>query len=130
MAHFLALVLVDSAEPAPAEAGERLMRPHFDPDAPEAKCDGFVIGGSFDGDLWGKQQHHNLTPVEFQARYGVVRAEDNVRPVAELRPAPEPLRRRHTRRPLARSDGQGGRPVGSGVRRTAGRASPPPGGGD
>ncbi len=96
MAHFLTVVLVDPAEARPAQAAESLMRPYFAPDladAPDAKCDGFVVGGRYDGDIWGKEQHYNLTPAEYQARYGldVVRPEDNVRPVAELRPGLVPF---------------------------------------
>ena len=91
MAHFLTIVLVEQTEAVPTEAAKRRMRPYFVPDiadAPDAKCDGFVVGGRYDGDIWGKEQHYNLTPADYQARYGlnVVRPEDNIRPVAELRP--------------------------------------------
>jgi hypothetical protein len=91
MSHFLTVVLVDPDEAAPADTAKALMRPYFAPDLggapPEAKCDGFRIGGQYDGDIWGKEQHYNLTPDEYRARYGldVVRPEDNIRPVAELR---------------------------------------------
>lgn len=89
MAHFLTIVIVSVSETAPAKAAEALMRPYFAPDmeTPDAKCDGFVVGGQFDGDIWGKAQHYNLTPAEYRARYGldVVRPEDNVRPVVEIR---------------------------------------------
>jgi hypothetical protein len=95
MAHFLTVVLVEPTEAAPADAGERLMRLYFAPDmdGPDAKCDGFVVGGRYDGDIWGKEQHYNLTPAEYQARYGldVVRPEDNVRPVSGLRPGLVPF---------------------------------------
>jgi hypothetical protein len=52
------------------------------------KCDGFTVGGRYDGVIWGKEQHHNLRPAEYQRRYGldVVRPEDNLRPVPELVP--------------------------------------------
>jgi hypothetical protein len=97
MSHFLTVVLVDPKEAAPADAAKALMRPYFAPDLgdapPEAKCDGFRIGGQSDGDIWGKEQHYNLTPDEYQARYGldVVRTEDNIRPVSELRPGLVPF---------------------------------------
>lgn len=92
MAHFLTVVFVEPTEAVPADAGERLMQRYFSDDGlagnSAAKCDGFRVGGSYDGDIWGKEQNHNLTPAEYQARYGsdVVRPEDNVRPVSELRP--------------------------------------------
>jgi len=92
MAHFLALVLVDAADPDPAARALLVMRRYWDEsgegDNPDAKCDGFVVGGRFDGIIWGKEQHYNLKPHEFQQRYGldVVRPEDNVRPVPALVP--------------------------------------------
>lgn len=90
MAHFLTLVLLDPDEPAYADAAEAKMRRYFAPDlgGPEAKCDGFTIGGRIDGELWDKEQNYNLSPAEFQARYGFdkIKAEDNIRPVADLRP--------------------------------------------
>ena len=91
MAHFMTVVFVDPDSPAPAEAAESLMYPYFArdlADEPDAKCDSYVVGGSYDGDIWGKEQHYSLTPAQHRARYGfdVVRPEDNVRPVSELRP--------------------------------------------
>ena len=63
------------------------MAPYFDREEPSAKCSGFVVGGRFDGDIWGKEQHYNLTPAQFQERYGLdrVRDADNIRPVTALR---------------------------------------------
>lgn len=113
MAHFLTLVLVDPADPQPAAHAERLMMRYWsdvlvDEDEDEddeaggagdagdgrgtgrvsPKCDGFTVGGRYDGLIWGKEQHYNLTPAEFRRRYGldVVRPEDNVRPVPQLVP--------------------------------------------
>lgn len=90
MAHFLALVLVDRSGPHPVRRARALMLSHFAPDLgdePSARCDGFVVGGRYDGDLWGKEQQFHLTPAQHEARYGldVVEEKDNVRPVAELR---------------------------------------------
>ena len=90
MSHFLTLVLVDAEEPNPEVRARHLMRPYFDWDMEtlQAQCDGFTIGGRYDGAIWGKEQHYNLAPAEYQRRYGldVVRPEDNVRPVSEIVP--------------------------------------------
>lgn len=90
MAHFLTLVLVDGSGMNPVRRAHERMMPYFDRDmeTPESMCDGFVVGGRYDGVIWGKEQHYNLTPEQHQARYGldVVKPEDNVRPVAELQP--------------------------------------------
>jgi len=91
MSHFLTVVIVESRGAASVETAEALMRPYFArdlADAPDAKCDGFAVGGLFDGEIRGKEQHYNLAPPEYQARYGldVVRPEDNLRPVADLHP--------------------------------------------
>jgi hypothetical protein len=94
MAHFLALVLVEAGDPDPIARAERMMAAYWVADLadrarkPEARCDGFVVGGRYDGIIWGKEQHHDLSPDEFRRRYGldVVRPEDNVRPVAQLVP--------------------------------------------
>ncbi|WP_214417006.1 hypothetical protein [Sphaerisporangium fuscum] len=97
MAHFLALVLVDETESDPIARAERMMMAFWAPDfvddetgleLPNVKCDGFTVGGRFDGVIWGKEQHHDLAPQEYQRRYGldVVRPEDNLRPVRELVP--------------------------------------------
>lgn len=88
VSHFLAIVLVEPMEPEIVEKAHRLMWPYFDAnmETEDAKCDGFLIGGRFDGEIWGKEQHYNLTPAEFQIRYGmdVVKDEDNIRNVSEL----------------------------------------------
>lgn len=96
MSHFLALVLVDESDPDPAARAESTMMKYraderFDDNGQRVadwKCDSFVIGGRYDGEIWGKEQHYNLRPDEFQRRYGldVVEPEDNIRPVAELVP--------------------------------------------
>ncbi|MFI0354352.1 hypothetical protein [Actinomadura sp. 9N407] len=97
VAHFLALVLVDRHDPDPVVRAEQMMEPFWAPDLfddetgerhPNWQCDGFVVGGRYDGIIWGKEQHYNLAPDQYQARYGmdVVRPDDNVRPVAELVP--------------------------------------------
>lgn len=89
MAHFQTLVLVNPAEPDPARKADKMMEQYFEPDmeSPTAKCDGYVIGGSYDGDIWGKEQNYNLSPAEFQARYGldVIKHEDNIRPISMIR---------------------------------------------
>ncbi|MGI9404814.1 MAG: hypothetical protein ACR2O4_00460 [Hyphomicrobiaceae bacterium] len=87
MAHFLTVVIVGANVPAPVELAENFMRAYFSPDlalSPDAKCDGYTIGGRYDGMLFGKEQNYNLTPSEFESRYGfdAVRQEDNAWPVA------------------------------------------------
>lgn len=90
MSHFLTLVLVGCAEPDPARKSHELMMPYFEADednpSAQAKCDGFVIGGRYDGIIWGKEQHYNLSPTEFQKRYGfdVVKTENNICPISGL----------------------------------------------
>jgi hypothetical protein len=110
MSHFLTLVLVKRAELDPARKSHELMMPYFEFDvdndvnkdsedddddvdeddgdnlSTKTKCDGFVIGGRYDGVIWGKEQHYNLSPTEFQKRYGfdVIRTEDNIRLISEL----------------------------------------------
>ncbi|MEH1948614.1 MAG: hypothetical protein V7K77_16925 [Nostoc sp.] len=92
MSHFLTLVIVDRTEPNPSKKAKELMLPYFetDEDNPslQAKCDGFAIGGQYDGIIWGKEQHYNLNPEEFQHRYGldIVQSEDNIRPISALMP--------------------------------------------
>lgn len=92
MSHFLTFVLVGRGE---ADVGARvreLMRPYFAPDgvyAPgdaRAKCDGYVIGGRYDGQLFGAEPEYDLTPAEFQKRYGldVLKDEANIRPASEV----------------------------------------------
>jgi hypothetical protein len=97
MSHFMTLVLVDEAEPDPVARAEGLMAAYwgsefFDEETgcrlAHVKCDGFVVGGQYDGVIWGKEQHYNLKPGDYQRRYGldVVRPEDNARPVSRLVP--------------------------------------------
>ncbi len=95
MSHTLALVLVPAGEPDPAARATALMERYWISDLadkydhnPEAKCDGFTIGGRYDGIIWGKEQNYNLTPAEFQERYGfdVVTDDDNIRLVGQLVP--------------------------------------------
>jgi hypothetical protein len=71
---------------------DELMEPYFAPDGvytsgnPRAKCDGYVIGGRYDGQLFGAEPRYNLTPAEFQERYGldVLKEEDNIRASSEV----------------------------------------------
>ncbi|MBW4687174.1 MAG: hypothetical protein KME40_19215 [Komarekiella atlantica HA4396-MV6] len=92
MSHFLTLVIIDHTEPNLSKKAEELMMPYFEADednpSSQAKCDGFVIGGRYDGIISGKEQHYNLNPEEFQRRYGldVVQSEDNIRPISTLVP--------------------------------------------
>ena len=92
MSHFLTFVLIGRGEADVAGRVRELMRPHFAPDgtcspgAPLAKCDGYVIGGRYDGQLFDAEPEYNLTPKEFQERYGpdVLKDEDNVRAASEV----------------------------------------------
>ena len=95
MAHFLTLVLLPSDTADLAAEAKKRMAPYFHREVyvaretgenPNAKCDGFVIGGRFDGVIRGDAQHFSLTPTEFQARYGddVVKHANNVAVVADI----------------------------------------------
>lgn len=92
MSHFLTFVLVGSGEADVAGQVRKLMGPYFAPDgvytsgAARAKCDGYVIGGRYDRQLFGADPEYNLTPAEFQERYGldVLRDENNIRPASEV----------------------------------------------
>lgn len=92
MSHFLTFVLVAPAESDPARRARELLAPYFSPDGPHsfenpsAKFDGFVIGGRFDGQLYGAEPMYNLTPAEFQRRYGldVLKDEANIRAASEV----------------------------------------------
>lgn len=87
MSHFLTLVLVRPGEADAAQRARELLAPYFAPDgvhAPantSARFDGYVVGGRFDGQLYGAEPMYNLTPSEFQSRYGfdVLRDEHNMR---------------------------------------------------
>jgi hypothetical protein len=92
MSHFLTFVLVGRGETDAAEKARELMGPYFAPEgiysseSPRAKCDGYVIGGRYDGQLFGAEPEYNLTPAEFQGRYGldVLEDADNIRPASEV----------------------------------------------
>lgn len=92
MSHFLTFVLVGRGEADVARRVRELMGPYFAPDGiyssgkPGAKCDGYVIGGRYDGQLFGAEAEYDLTPAEFQRRYGldVLKDEANVRPASEV----------------------------------------------
>ena len=86
MSHFLTFVLVAADETDIEERVNDLVDPYFDRESAERseeqiKCDGFVIGGRYDREIFGVAPMHNLTPPEFQKRYGldVIKIEDNVR---------------------------------------------------
>ena len=98
MSHLLALIIVERTPPHPYARArvqvKELLSPYFQPGGPDPslpnyhlyKCDGWVIGGRFDGLIFGKEQHYNLTPFEYQKRYGldVIKPEDNIRPVSDV----------------------------------------------
>jgi hypothetical protein len=92
MSHFLTFVLVERGEADVAGKVRELMRPYFATDDGHssgdrlAKCDGYVIGGRFDGQLFGAAAEYNLTPAEFQRRYGfdVLKDEQNIRAAPEV----------------------------------------------
>lgn len=92
MSHFLTFVLVGRGEADVVGRVHELMRPYFAPDGvyssgdPRAKCDGYVIGGRYDGQLFGAEPTYNLTPAEFQGRYGpdVLKDEENIRAASEV----------------------------------------------
>ncbi len=92
MSHFLTFVIVDAEAADAARKAHEMLTPFFAPDGPgdptnpSAQFDGCVIGGRFDGQLFGSEPMYNLTPAEFQQRYGldVLRDEDNIRPASEV----------------------------------------------
>jgi hypothetical protein len=92
VSHFLTFVLVRPGEADAARRARELLAPFFAPDGvhdpsnPSAKFDGCVVGGSFDGQLYGAERMYNLTPSEFQSRYGfdVLRDGENVREASEV----------------------------------------------
>jgi hypothetical protein len=92
VSHFLTFVIVDAAADDAARRARELLAPYFapggtgDPSIPSAKFDGYVVGGRFDGQLYGAEPMYNLTPAEFQKRYGldVLRDDDNVRAASEV----------------------------------------------
>ena len=92
MSHFLTFVLVPPGEREAARRARELLAPYFAPDGvyapgdPASKFDGCVVGGRFDGQLYGAEPVYDLTPAEFQRRYGfdVLRDGDNVRAASEV----------------------------------------------
>lgn len=90
MSHFLTFVLVEREEGDPERRADELLWPYFDDDRAdrnsEPKCDGFTIGGRYDGQIYGAPPMYNLTPTEFQKRYGldVVKPADNIRAAADV----------------------------------------------
>lgn len=87
MSHFLTFVIVEAGAADPARRAREMLAPYFAADGPHsgdnpsAKFDGYVIGGRFDGQLFGAEPMYDLTPAEFQRRYGldVLREEENIR---------------------------------------------------
>jgi hypothetical protein len=92
MSHFLTFVIVSPGEANIEQRINLLVDPYFDNEEREQtaddqiKCDGFVIGGRYDQEIFGVEPTHNLTPPEFEKRYGldVIRIEDNVRPARDV----------------------------------------------
>lgn len=91
MSHFLTFVLVAPDEADIEHRVNDLVDPYFDRESAERpeeqiKCDGFVIGGRYDREIFGVAPMYNLTPPEFQKRYGldVIKIEDNVRPAPDV----------------------------------------------
>ena len=92
MSHFLLFVFVSPDETNIEHRVNELVDPYFDhedrevTDEDQIKCDGFVIGGRYDQDIFGVEPMFNLTPPEFEKRYGldVIRIEDNVRPAPKV----------------------------------------------
>lgn len=92
MSHFLTFVLIGRGEADVAGRVRELMGPYFATDGGHspgdrpAKCDGYVVGGRFDGQLFGAAAEYNLTPAEFQRRYGldVLKDEQNIRAASEV----------------------------------------------
>ena len=91
MSHFLLFVLVRPDETDIENCVNELVDPYFDRELAERppeqiKCDGFVIGGRYDQQIFGAPPIYNLAPPEFQKRYGldVIKIEDNVRPAPEV----------------------------------------------
>ncbi|MGI8918188.1 MAG: hypothetical protein ACR2H6_06260 [Pyrinomonadaceae bacterium] len=92
MSHFLTFVFVSPGEANIEQRVNQLVDPYFDNEEREQtedeqiKCDGFVIGGRYDQEISGVEPTHNLTPPEFEKRYGldVISIEDNVRPARSV----------------------------------------------
>ena len=92
MSHFLTFVIVEDGAADPAQRAHEMLAPYFASDGlysgenPSARFDGCVIGGRFDGQLFDAEPMYNLTPAEFQQRYGldVLREEENIRAASEV----------------------------------------------
>lgn len=92
MSHFLTFVIVGREEADVEQKARDLLKPYFDREGagvsgnPLAKCDGFTIGGQYDGQIFGALPMYNLSPEEYQQRYGldVVKPLDNIRPAKEV----------------------------------------------
>lgn len=92
MSHFLTFVFVGSHVDDPARRAEEMMMPYFhgggayNSGNAMTKCDGFVIGGRYDQELFGVEPMYNLTPAQFEERYGfeVVKEENNTRLASEV----------------------------------------------
>ena len=92
MSHFLTFVFVSPDETNIEQRVNALVDPYFDHEGrkeaaeDQIKCDGFVIGGRYDQEIFGVEPIYNLAPPEFEKRYGldVIKIEDNVRPAPEV----------------------------------------------
>jgi hypothetical protein len=88
MSHVLTFVLVDPNETGVERKVDELMDPYFSDSARREadKFDGCVIGGRYDGQMFGATPMYNLSPKEFRQRYGldVVKPEGNVRVASEV----------------------------------------------
>lgn len=92
MSHFLTFVIVGREEEDVERKAQDLLYPYFDRDSagvsgnPRAKCDGFRLGGQYDGQIFGAEPMYNLKPDEYQQRYGmdVVKPADNIRAASEV----------------------------------------------
>jgi len=91
MSHFLTFVIVSREEADVEQKAHELLYPYFDREIyasskANVKCDGFIIGGCYDQEIFGVEPMYNLTPADFEQRYGmdVVRAADNIRPASEV----------------------------------------------
>ena len=92
MSHFLTFVFVSPDETNIEQKVNELVDPYFaheardDIDEDQIKCDGFVIGGRYDQEIFGAAPSYELAPPEFEKRYGldVIRIEDNVRPAPDV----------------------------------------------
>lgn len=92
MSHFLTFVFVAREEADVERRVREALAPYFAAEGvyssvnPRAKCDGYVIGGRYDGQLFGAEPEYDLTPTEFQERYGfdVLKDENNIRSASEV----------------------------------------------